>query len=191
MLVVKAVVDEYVEGFINVQVNHKKDIRDDVGISCSWDAMPRLPIIQSNESQVYQKIVKKMLHENGLSQDVHIIIKQNIKVDLDGDNVDEVIIMAKNAGPGYLELNDYAVLFVRQLIDGVVHTHYLVKDIVVEGSELIDGISMTYKIRGILDTNGDGNMEILVEMVYMDSISYFLYRIKDGTNQILIDAGLS
>lgn len=184
-------IDKENTDLVHIDVKPKEDISEYTAISCDWDALPRTPIKQSNESEVYEEYVKQILQDNGLTDDIPINIKQNIRVDFEGDGIDEVIIMAENVSPltGYLKNNDYSFLVVRKLINNVVENIYIAKDIVQTDNDFIESIALTYTVKSIIDTNGDGIMELLVEIAYYEGVSYELYEIRNDGSNLLMSYG--
>lgn len=175
---------------INIDIDYQEEYLngDYVALTSDWNAIPRIPKIQNNEIETYKEIVKEILQNNGIDKNIPINIKQNIKVDLEGDGVDEVIIMAENVSPlaGYLQNNSYSILFIRKTIDSEAKNIFIAKDIVVTDEEYIESVAMSYNIKSIIDANGDGVMELLIESAYYEGVGYSLYEIKNDDIKLLL-----
>ena len=61
------------------------------------------------------------------------VIKQVVRTDLEGDGVNEILVVAEDVSPGFLfELGDYSILFMRKVVDGVVQTAVLEESVAVD-----------------------------------------------------------
>ena len=140
-----------------------------------WKLLPRQAKLLDTNSSTYQKVVKDILVKEGFANPV-VSIKQIIKVDLEGDGVDEVIITASQFAkksstksleglPGVASAGDYSFVALRKIVDGEVSTYIVTNDFHVNKGEYKDGqMDSPYEflVTGVLDLNGDGIMEIVV-----------------------------
>ncbi|HOL11069.1 MAG TPA: hypothetical protein PLH87_13155 [Bacillota bacterium] len=158
-----------------------------VAISCNWDAQPRKPLLMNTNNDTYKQIVRKILNDNGLNKQVPVNITQLIKVDLEGDGIDEVIIAAENhKSPYALYNNDYSILVVRKIVDGTVKNIFLKKEIIKTSEEYIAEPAVIPSAVSILDTNDDGIMEIIINYQYYEGNSFSLYQIKNNKVNCLL-----
>ncbi|WP_105619878.1 hypothetical protein [Vallitalea okinawensis] len=168
---------------VKIYIKCKEELTNDdyIALNSNYNAMPRIPIMQSNESKTYKEIVKEILMNNGMDESIPINIIQNIKIDLEGDGVDEVIVMAENvsSSAGYQLNNTYSILFVRKIIDNEVKTMFIAKDIVATDEDYVESIAMTYEIKSIVDVDADGIMELLVKFTYYEGYGYRLYKFEN------------
>ncbi|MEP6774256.1 MAG: hypothetical protein ABJA50_01560 [Chloroflexota bacterium] len=146
------------------------DRQDVVGLGSTWAGMPRVPIALSPNLAVYKNAVADLLKARGITQP-HVLIDQIYRIDLEGDGSSEVLISAtyfKNgnipqpvAGPSPdASAGDYSIVFMRKVVNGVVKT------VVLDENEFTnDAVFVApyqYRLRGVMDINGDGNLEVLV-----------------------------
>ena len=98
------------------------------------------------------------------------IIQQLVKVDLENDGIDEVIIVASNHNLEGFNFKtsargDYSFVLLRKLIDGVVHTYTLVSSVetqdMEDNSPFFDSLTRYY-FQTVLDINRDGVQEIIL-----------------------------
>jgi hypothetical protein len=179
------------------------DLFDDpfFALNCDWDAMPRLPIKQSNNSAVYKQIIFDILAECGLSN-ANVEIQQNYKIDLDGDGIDEVVIYAENVAADRSE--DYitprfdkypgcfSILVLRKIVNGEVKNFVLEINI---HKERVDDKPYTYirylfPIIAFADLNGDNRMEIIASFRYYEGMGARVYEIVDDDIYLVMANGV-
>ena len=140
---------------------------DIIGVNGSWDAQPRLPKIQSTGQQEYRNVVSSYLKGVGISRP-KITIFQLLRVDLDGDGAEEVLISANsNENPlasHYLGRGDFSVVLHRQVVQGKTQTIPIVSEVELKNhKEPFQTGQWHHKetVAAILDLDGDGMMEII------------------------------
>ena len=92
-------------------------------------------------------------------------LTQAVRIDLEGDGQDEVLLTATRIVPfAEREKNksydEYSVVLLRKIIGGKAQTLFLTGDVVVKNRSDYYGSNST--ISSILDLNGDGKMEIVI-----------------------------
>ncbi len=138
-------------------------------------AIPTNPI-QNNKiefldtnSEIYKSAIQNTLAEITNSTNSPII-QQLVKVDLENDGVDEVIIVASNHNLEGFNFKtsakgDYSVVLLRKLIAGVVHTFTLASSVETQDMEsnppLFDSLAR-YNFQIVLDIDRDGIQEIIL-----------------------------
>ena len=182
--------------------------------NCSWNLMPRQPVIMSPNNTAYAAIVRNYLARNGLPN-VEPNIVQLIKVDLEGDGVDEIIICAQNivaqdtkaftwekgkklvaSGIGFPSgsvKGDYSLLLLRKVVNGQVREIPLGSFIALKNATPADGEQISpplYKVYQFADLNGDGTMEIILGKDYYESISYSVFEIKNDKVVEVLTSGM-
>ncbi len=117
-----------------------------------------------NNSEAYKSATQSTLNEITSSP----IIQRLVKLDLENDGVDEVIIVASNhnlEGFKTSARGDYSVVLLRKLIDGVVHTFTLASSLEEQDMEnnppIFDSLTR-YNFQTVLDINRDGIQEIIL-----------------------------
>lgn len=148
-----------------------------------WDALPRVPVEEGTDSDIYQQAIAELLQAQGITAP-EVQITQVIRIDLDGDGTDEVLISAtrfaasEDGSPPYsIETGDYALVMLRKIVDGDVANIFVVGESYTEAQEF--AAPNVYRIGSILDANGDGQMEFIVESQYYEGAATELYRV-DG-----------
>lgn len=154
-----------------------------LAISCDWNPMPRIPVQQSNSSEVYNNMVSKIFEENGL-KDIPVNVVQNYKIDIEGDGQDEVLLCAQNIEPSGLGAtfikNTYSLVVLRKIVNGNVENIFLTKATYEKDGEFGDGCPNVDNIEAIADLDGDGEMEVIVGFHYYEGFGYEIYDLAEN-----------
>lgn len=132
-----------------------------IAVAGKWKVMPRVPQVLSNNSPFYRKIVADILKKHSIKPNVRIT--RIMRVDLEGDGTQEVLISATKplaldrVRPSLRE-NGYSILFLCKSVGGKVVTQTLGEYYSTETSATLD----IFTIAGAWDLNGDGRMEIVI-----------------------------
>ncbi len=159
-----------------------------VAVAGPWNAMPRPVKISSTELQAYKDATAEILKSKGIANP-KVILTQVIRVDLDGDGFEEVLVSASNyarpeSGKGLTpnpRAGDYSLVFLRKEVQGKVVTTIIAGDYYPQAKKF-SGPS-EHRVIGVLDLNGDGIMEIVLSGQYYEGDWVDAYRI-DGTKII-------
>ncbi len=138
-----------------------------VAVSAPWDLRPN--VVQSlADDGTYAAYAVPLLSNRGLNVPKPVI-KQLFRVDLEGDGVNEVIVVVENiAGPGlFPTAGDYSLAFLRKVVQGEVQTAILGDSVIVnaEGAFLV-----SYTVGAIADLSGDGQMEVVIDAAYYEGL---------------------
>lgn len=161
-----------------------------ISISGDWNAIPRIPKMQSNDLDVYKKIIKDILKQNGL-ENVSINIQQNYRIDLDNDGKEEVLIKAeyiKKVSPT-CDKGTYSLILLRKIVNEKVENILLVKDIFAKDSGWGGKTTTSNAIYSLADFNGDGKIEILLSQDYYEGYFYNLYEISGNQFKVVLSTG--
>ncbi|MEO6457880.1 MAG: hypothetical protein ABIO92_06355 [Chloroflexia bacterium] len=156
-------------------------------------AMPRVPRAESNNQPVYIRATADILKRNGITNPKVKII-QVLRIDLEGDGVQEVIVSATNyAGsvegiitPG-AQAGDYSLVFLRKVVKGKLETVILDAEIYPGPKEF--SAPAEYKVAGILDLNGDRVMEVVIHGNYYEGGWSTVYTINGTKVQEVLSCG--
>ena len=162
----------------------------ELGISGTWNALPRKPNVQTGGLEPYGKEVAAILKKNGLGK-APVKITRVVRCDLDGDKQDEVLIVAQTvkAIPEFKK-NTYALVLFRRLIKGTVQTAIIRKQFIKENkSGEADGPS-EYDVPFILDANGDEIMEVFLTGRYYEGIWMEIHELQGDTLKMVLSEGL-
>ncbi len=150
-----------------------------VGANANWNILPRKWQSVNTEDANYKKAVADVLRVRGLAK-IPVKLEQAVRVDLDGDGTEEVLLVAKH----YVEdatltptIGTYSALMMRKTTGGKA------RNILVGGNFLTkkdDYFGGKYTIAGIADFNGDGKMEVLVSIFGYEEHSIEVFEIKAG-----------
>ncbi len=122
--------------------------------------------------------LKEYLGEMGLP-DAKTVIKQLIRADLDGDGTDETLINAINTERETMRKGEYSVVLLQKESDGEIQTIEIASEITTEDS---DELSVLWEntIAGIVDLNGDGEMEIVLYGAFYLGDGWQVIHLQDG-----------
>lgn len=137
-----------------------------VAISAPWIITPHIvePIADDG---TYSAIAAELLAERGLVVDDPVIV-QLLRVDLEGDGINEILVVAEEIAGGMLPTTgDYSILFLRKVVAGDVETAVIADAIVLD-----PGIDFTasFRVGSVADMSGDAKMEIVVSSAYFEGL---------------------
>ncbi len=127
----------------------------------------------------------------GLGADVQDpAVRQVVRVDLDGDGTDEVLVRAEVADRASLRpvAGDYSVVFVRRLVGGAVQNTVVASDVPVIGPDEIRAITV-YDLASVADLNGDGRMEVVLVWSYYEGGGVIGYELQGDRLAPVLEAG--
>jgi len=140
-----------------------------IGVNAAWDPMPRKAKSADTTQDLYVDAVRELLKAKGIA-DPKVKITQLLRIDLEGDKEDEVILSAtnySNAGEVIApKAGDYSFVALRRLVKGKVQTQIIGGDFYTKVDE--NSAPDTYKIAGFLDLNGDGKLEVIIHTTYYE-----------------------
>ncbi|HEX2202924.1 MAG TPA: hypothetical protein VHG91_06490 [Longimicrobium sp.] len=162
----------------------------DVAVGGAWNAVPRPVTRLDPAGPVYRAAVRDILQRNGIRNPV-VRITRVVRVDLEGDGRDEVIVAASHAAddddPTSSKAGDYSVLFVRKVVRGQVRTLMLGEQYHPRAATF--NAPSTFSLQGVYDLDGDGRLEVLAHSAYYEGASTAVLRVRDDGNDELVSAG--
>jgi len=164
----------------------------EIALSAPWNALPRKPQIADPTQQVYVDAVREFLESRRMS-DPKVKITRILRVDLDGDGEEEVLINATNyftedgdvpmdtAAPG-----SYSIVLLRRVVAGKVETELVAGELYVKDES---SASNLFEIPGVLDLNGDGKLEVIVHSHYYEGAETTIYDCSGGKCKAVLTVG--
>lgn len=151
---------------------------DVVAVRASFNPLPRKPKVLSTEQQVYKDATAAILREKGIAEP-QVRLTQVIRVDLDGDGTEEVLVSATHYARGLSSRaspGDYSLVFLRRLLNGRLLTRVIEGDFFPKGLKF--GAAGEHRVAAVLDLNGDGVMEIVLIGRYYEGDWVAAYRLE-------------
>lgn len=157
------------------------EIKFDAAISCDWNPLPRIPSIENNDKPSDKATIAGILKQNGIINN-NPTIRQNFKIDLDNDGINEVLINASNIEYSSPQIktkaSNYSIIILQKVVNGKVTNIFLEKFII--PSDYIENendwqIDYVSKILTVFDINNDNNLEILIGTRYYEGNSYAIH----------------
>jgi hypothetical protein len=164
----------------NISTTVKSPTFPTYALSAKWNPIPRAIQSLPLENAAYTKIMAAELKARKINAPV--MMSQILKTDLDGDKIDEIILVAQRPKvtfntDGRLEqqyetgVGDYSLLLVRKVVAGTVKTFTLAERVIRKAFDqkaLENGTGpqmtvLTQYVTAIADIDGDGRMELFVD----------------------------
>ena len=161
-----------------------------LAVGSTTPGMPRRPRLLVGGLKPYEELVAGYLKKNKISADPEI--QQLVRVDLDGDGSEEVVVVAGNADasrPIFIK-DTYSLVLFRRIVDGkvvtsVIHEHYYDEDLEGEADS-----PSAYAVVFTVDINGDGVLELLLNGRYYEGFWYEIHEFKNGELKKVLSDGL-
>src|SRR6266542_2326921 len=167
---------------LTVSLSPKPD-KGVIALAAPWNALTRKPRIAGTTQEIYIDAVREFLKTKGIEQP-KVKIDSILRVDLDGDGEDEVLISATNyfskeSVPMRSPAGSYSMVVLRRgmsgkggtaLGEGEFHPKAYVRK-----EDSFDAPN-AYKVIATLDLDGDGKMEIVVRSDYYEGGATTIYR---------------
>ncbi len=135
-----------------------------LAISAPWELQPNL-LEELTDDGTYAGFASALLASRGLTVP-NPVIKQLFRTDLEGDGVNEVIVVAEDVTPSFLmEQGDYSIAFLRKVVEGEVQTAVLGATVVTDDES---PFGAAFSIGAVADLNGDGKMEIVLDSAFFE-----------------------
>jgi FG-GAP repeat len=156
-----------------------------IALAAPWNALPRKPQLMDRTQKVYVDAVHDFLKTKGINEP-KVKIENILRVDLDGDGEEEVLISATNyfqkeeGAPMRSPAGSYSMVLLRRVIIGKVETQLVQGEFYPKAYKDDEESSFnapnTYKVIAVLDLDGDGKMEVVVASQYYEGGATTIYR---------------
>jgi hypothetical protein len=158
-----------------------------IAIAAQWNALPRKPQVTDPTQKTYVAAVREFLRTKKIDQP-KVKIDNIVRVDLDGDGEEEVLISATNyfgkdeRVPMRSPAAGYSMELLRRMVAGKVETQLIAGEFYPKAyskaahEEGRFDAPNAYKVIAILDLDGDAKMEIVVGSNYYEGEEITIYR---------------
>jgi hypothetical protein len=171
-------VSEPCPGTLEVSLSPKPE-RGVIAIAATWNALPRKPRTGDVTQKVYIEAVRDFLKKRGIKEP-KVKIKRILRVDLEGDGEDEVLISATNyfsnddSVPSSAPAGSYSLVLLRRMVAGKLRTQLVAGEFYPSAANF--NAPNSYDVGAVLDLDGDGKLEIIVHSGYYEGGATTIYR---------------
>jgi len=162
-----------------------------LAISAPWDLVPHF-VQSETDDGTYSDFARPLLAARGIDV-AHPVIKQIVRVDLEGDGVNEVVVVAEDIEDSglFAREGDYSLAFLRKVVEGEVQTAILGDSVVSEVEEGVTPFVLSFQVPAVADLSGDGKMEIVVTSRYYEGLGFGVWEyVNDDLGPVLqIESG--
>lgn len=162
-----------------------------LAISAPWNLVPNFVQAETDDG-TYSDFARPLLASRGLDV-AHPVIKQVIRADLEGDGVNEVVVVAEDIEDDSLfaQEGDYSIAFLRKVVQGEVQTAVLGDSVVAEVEEGVTPFVLSFDVPAVADLSGDGKMELVVSSKYYEGLGFGVWEyVNDDLGPVLqIESG--
>ncbi|HEX6301277.1 MAG TPA: hypothetical protein VF148_12490 [Acidimicrobiia bacterium] len=142
-----------------------------VAISAPWTLQPYL-FEEIADDGSYAGFAADLLSGRGLDV-ASPVIKQLFRTDLEGDGVNEVLVVAEDVPANFLmEPGDYSIAFMRKVVQGKVQTA-VIHETVAQDEE--DTFAGAHSFGGVADLNNDGKMELITGSAFFEGFTLTIW----------------
>jgi len=168
-----------------------------IAIAAPWNALPQKPQVTNPTQKVYLDAVRDFLKTKGIEQP-EVKIDGILRVDLEGDGEEEVLISATNyfrkdeSVPMRSPAASYSMVLLRCVVAGKVETQLIVGEFYPKAypkaaqEEGRFDAPNAYKVIATLDVDGDGKMEVVIHSHYYEGEETTIYRCEPKKVEALL-----
>lgn len=171
-----------------------------IALAAPWNALPRKPKMADTTQQVYIDAVRDFLKTKGIA-DPKVKIYNIVRVDLDSNGEDEVLINATNyfrddeSVPMRSLAGSYSIVLLRRVGGGKVKTQLIEGEFYpkdypkAKQDEGRFDAPNAYKVIAVLDLDGDGKMEVVIHSHYYEGEMTTIYQCDPGKAKEVLSVG--
>jgi hypothetical protein len=170
--------------------------KDLYGIKATWNPIPRTPVVIANTNLSYLQAVKEILSQKSELKNASVVINKIVKIDLDNDQKDEVIIHATNHNAVFdCHKGDYSLVLLRRIVNEkvvteIIHFDYIETEQTQKEREFQEPQFLKKcNISAILDLDGDGKMELIITDEVYEGIGVTVYELKQNGLRAVLQWG--
>ena len=163
-----------------------------IALAVPWNPMPRIAKASDKTQELYVKAAHDFLVGKGIAKPV-VKITQLLRIDLNGDGEDEVLLSAtsypgeEGESPDHAEAGNYSFALLRHVVDGKVQTKLIDGEFYPKASE--SQTPYRYEVSGLLDLDGDGHLEIIIYSAYYEGATVTVWRFGAGKLHKVLEIG--
>jgi hypothetical protein len=162
-----------------------------VAVGGDWPLQPRRPRELAATDPALQQAVAAFLQGQGIAQP-DVQVTRAAMIDLEGDGSDEVVVVAtrlsvQDQDPTDAGAGDYSFVAVQKEINGQPTMVELGGNYFPQAGDFV--APNEYRLLGILDLNGDGMLEIVVNGAYYEGAFTSAFQIEGNTARELLTTG--
>jgi hypothetical protein len=166
-------------------------VSETIAVGGSWEALPRVIAEADPLAPVYEQAIVDLLKTNGITA-TEANVTRVVQVDLEGDGTDEAIILASRNIPvegsiASVTAGDYSLVVLRKVVNGTMQTISIIADYYPKTQTF--AAPYEYKLLGLLDLNGDGQLEIIIHGAYYEGAATEAFSIAGTQAQQVLGAG--
>ena len=165
-----------------------------IALGAAWNALPRKVRIADPTQQVYIDAVRDFLKARGI-KDPKVKMKRILRVDLDGDGEEEVLLSATNylsaeeeEVPASSPEGSYSIVLLRRVVAGKLKTQVIAGEVHANADH--SNAPNYYDVSAVLDLDGDGKLEVVVHSSYYEGGSTTIYRCERAKITPVLGSGL-
>lgn len=151
------------------------------------EPMPKVLELLATPRPEHEKLVRDFLMRRDVSDPV-VELRQIIRTDLDGDGIDDWVLNAVRNHSEQARKGDYSVVLVVKGTASASRTFIIQDEITLEDSPYPSTLWVN-SIVAILDTDGDGVMEIVMNGAYLYGGGWELIRFEEGGYEHILFCG--
>jgi hypothetical protein len=160
-----------------------------IALAAPWNALPRKVQLMDPTQKVYSDAVRDFLKTKRIEQP-KVKIESIVRVDLDGDGEEEVLISATNyfqkeeGVPMRSPAGSYSMVLLRRVVTGKVQTQLIEGEFYPKATGY--NAPNAYKVIAVLDLDGDGKLEVVVASQYYEGAATTIYRCEPKKVEALL-----
>jgi hypothetical protein len=150
-------------------------------LAADWDAAPRRATLLSADNPTYRAALAEWLLAQGI-HDADPTLSQLVRVDLDGDGQDEILLAAERRRGSITSTRagDYSVLLLRRLQGERVVTTALRANLYAEDC-IAECAPTSFRLFSTLDLDADGRLELIITTEDYEARGRAIYGLDDLT----------